>query len=192
MEKIYKIIKTALFIAAGVVIFFTANLFVKDEGVNISLWVGIVMAFYGLEAIIVTLLKKEVKEEPIKFLNGFVNIILAVIMIFVIRGQLEAVRVACTIWCIWSIMREGEEIFEKVIEDFKEHTITSVINFAESVVVIIFSLILIKVSAEAPEIDEVVEDAIKHVYLLGVELILEVVWPLLALAEEKLFKKEAK
>lgn len=190
MEKIWKYIKTALFVATGVLIFFTANDFVKDEGINISLWVGLVMAFYGLEAIITVVLKKEVKKELLKLFNGVINVLLAIIMIFLIRGQLNNVVVACVIWCIWSIMREGEEIFEKVVEGFKEHPITSVINLAESVVVIVFSIILIKVSAEAPLVEEVIEDAIKHVYLLGVELILEVAWPYLAMLEEKILKRK--
>lgn len=184
MEKIYKIIKTGLFIAAGILIFIFANGFVADEGANISLYVGIVMAFYGLEAVIMTLLKKEVKEEPIKFLNGFVNILLAVIMIFLLKDNEAAVRIACTIWCVWSIMREGEEIFEKVLEGIKEHPVTSLINFAESVVVIVFSIGLIAIEEE-----ELVEDALKHVYLLGVELILEVLWPHLAKIEEKIIEK---
>lgn len=187
MEKIYKIIKAALFVVAGVLIFVFAHGFIADEGANINLYVGIVMAFYGLEVAIIMLLKKEVKEEPIKFLNALINILLAVIMIFLIEGNGWEVRIACTIWCIWSIMREGEEIFEKVLEGLKEHPITSVINLAESVVVIIFSIGLLTV-----EPHELVEDALKHVYLLGVELILEVVWPYLACLEEKLFHKEAK
>ena len=77
-----------------------------------------------------------------------------------------------------------EEIFEKVIEGIKEHPITSLINFAESVVVIIFSIGLITIEEE-----ELVEDALKHVYLLGVELILEVLWPHLAKIEEKIIEK---
>lgn len=184
MEKIYKIIKTAVFIAAGILIFIFVNGFVANEGANISLYVGIVMAFYGLEAVVVTLVKKEFKEEPIKFLNGFVNILLAVIMIFLLKENEAAVRIACTIWCVWSIMREGEEIFEKVLEGWKEHPVTALINLAESVVVIIFSIGLITIEEE-----ELVEDALKHVYLLGVELILEVLWPHLAKLEEMAIAK---
>lgn len=184
MEKIYKIIKTALFVVAGTLIFIFAHDFVADEGANINLYVGIVMAFYGLESVIIMLVKKKVKKESIKLLNALINILLAVIMIFLIEGNGFEVRIACTIWCIWSITREGEEIFEKVVEGIKKHPITSVINFVESIVVIIFSIGLLTV-----EPHELVEGALKHVYLLGVEIILEVAWPFLAKLEEKLFHK---
>lgn len=186
-EKIYKIIKTVLFIVAGVLTLVFAKEFVANQGEHINLYVGIVMAVYGLETAIVMLLKKKVKEEPIKFLNGLINILLAIVMIFLIEENAFELRIGTTIWCIWAIMREGEEIFEKVVIGFKKHPVISVINFIESVVVIIFSITLITV-----ESSELLEDALKHVYLLGVELILEVVWPQLSLLEEKLLTKKTK
>lgn len=187
MYKLYKIIKLFLFVVAGILTIVFAHDFIANNGENINLFVGIVIAFFGLEFAILMLLKHEVKKEPIKFLNALINILLAVIMIFLIEGNGWEVRIACTIWCIWSIMREGEEIFEKVLEGIKKHPITSAINFAESVVVIIFSIGLLTV-----EPHELVEHTLKHVYLLGVELILEVVWPYLAYLEEKLFCKKTK
>lgn len=187
LEKIYKIIKTVLFIVAGVLMLIFAKEFVANQGEHINLYVGIVMAFYGLETAIVMLLKKEVKEQPIKFLNGLINILLAIVMIFLIEENAFELRIGTTIWCIWAIMREGEEIFEKVVVGFKKHPVTSVINFIESVVVIIFSIALITV-----EPSKLLEYALKHVYLLGVELILEVVWPQLSLLEEKLLTKKTK
>lgn len=185
LEKIYKIIKSVLFIVAGVLTLVFAKEFVANQGEHINLYVGIIMAFYGLETAIVMLLKKEVKEQPIKFLNGLINILLAIVMIFLIEENAFELRIGTTIWCIWAIMREGEEIFEKVVIGFKKHPVTSVINFIESVVVIIFSIALITV-----EPSELLEDALKHVYLLGVELILEVIWPQLSLLEEKLLTKK--
>ena len=183
MEKIYKLIKTILFVVSGVLIFVFAKDFVSNGGTKINMYVGFVMYFYGLETVTLMLIKKEIKHEPIKFLNGLINILLAVVMIFLIDGNGYEVRIACTIWSIWSIMREGEEIFEKVIEGFKKAPITSLINLVESVIVIVFSILLITVEPE-----ELLEDALKHVYLLGVELILEVMWPQLVLLENKLRK----
>jgi len=186
-EKIWKIIKTALYVIAGILVFIFAEPFVENEGSNINLYVGIVMAAYGLEVIIISLIKKDIKHEPIKFLNALINILLSVIIIFAIEGNEDEVRIACTIWCIWSIMRESEEIFEKVLEGFKEHPITSCINLAESIVVIWFSINLLKVDPS-----EIVEDALLHVYLLGIELILEVLWPQMSKLEEKIWNRKKK
>ena len=93
-------------------------------------------------------------------------------MIFLLEGHPHELRVVCVIWSIWSIMREGEEIVEKGFEGIKEHPITSVVNFAESVVVIVFSVMLIC----ARDFHELEHHAHSHVILLGIELIIEVIW----------------
>ena len=105
-------------------------------------------------------------------LNGAINVLIAVIMIFLLEGHPYELRIVCVLWSIWSIMREGVEIYEKAIECFKKHPITSVANLAESVVVIVFSIMLIC----AKDGHELEHHAHAHVILLGIELIIEVIW----------------
>lgn len=179
--KIYKYIKLGLFIILGILVLVFNKAIMQKDGEYINILVGSIMLLYGLDAIILILITKEYKKEQIKFLNGFINILLAVIMIFFLENKPYEFVTGCVIWSLWSIMREGEEIFEKVVEEFKKTPVTSFINFAESVVVIVFSVGLILNPGE--------HHAHLHVILLGIELILEVVWVYIAKLESLFHKK---
>ena len=172
LPSLYKLLKLILFIAAGVLILVFNKAIMNNEGALINGIVGCVIAVYGLEGIILPLATKKAKEEKVKMLNGAINVLIAVVMIFLLENHPHELRVVCVIWSIWSIMREGEEIIEKGFEDFKKHPIVSLINFAESVVVIVFSVMLVC----AEDGHELMHHAHTHVILLGIELIIEVIW----------------
>ena len=72
------------------------------------------------------------------------------------------------IWGTWSILREGDEITECVVR--MTHKRPAFISFIESVVVIILSIEMI--------VDPVEHHAHIHIILLGIELILEVIFPI--------------
>ena len=184
MEKIWKYLRTCLFLTASILIFIFANSFVKNNGKNINLYVGLVMLFFGLESIVIVLAKKEAKKEQVKLLNGLINVLLGIIMIFFVEGNALELRIGCSIWSIWSITREAEDICENVLEEIKKHPITSLINFAESIVVVVFSVGLL-ICAE----NEIVEEALKHVYLLGVEFLIEAINPFVKKFEANIYKK---
>ena len=185
LPKFYKPFKLILFVALGVLVLVFNKGIMSNDGALINGIVGCVIAIYGLEDIILPLIRKEWKERRVELLNGGINILIAVVMIFFLEGHPHELRIVCVIWSIWSIMREGEEIVEKGFEGIKEHPITSAINFAESIVVIVFSVMLIC----AKDAHELEHHAHAHVILLGIELIIEVIWVYAGDLEHKCFLK---
>ena len=172
MGKIYKLVKLILFVAAGIAILVCNKLIMNEEGAIINGLVGAIIAIYGIEGILLPIFTHKIKSESVEMLNGAVNVLIAVIMIFLLEGHPYELRIVCVLWSVWSIMREGVEIYEKVVEGFKKHPITSTVNLAESVVVIVFSIMLIT----AKDAHELEHHAHAHVILLGIELIIEVIW----------------
>ena len=106
-------------------------------------------------------------------------------MIFLLENHPQELRTVCVLWSVWSIMRESEEIFEKCFDHWKKHPVTSLINLAESIVVIVFSLLLIV----AKNHEELLEHTYAHVILLGVELIIEVIWEYVGDLEAKALER---
>ena len=172
MGKVYKLIKLILFVAAGIAILVCNKLIMHEEGAIINGLVGAIIAIYGIEGVLLPIFTHKIKAESVEMLNGAINVLIAVIMIFLLEGHPYELRIVCVLWSVWSIMREGVEIYEKAIEGFKKHPITSVANLAESVVVIVFSIMLIC----AKDGHELEHHAHAHVILLGIELIIEVIW----------------
>ena len=173
MGKIYKILKFALFTIAGILILvFNKTLIEHQEGEILNILVGCIIAVYGFEGVLLPIFTKKIKSEKIEMLNGGVNLLIAFIMIFLIENNPNELLILCVLWSLWSIMREGVEIFDKGFLGIKNHPVTSIINFAESIIVIIFSIMLICAKDE----HELIHHAHAHVILLGIELIIEVMW----------------
>ena len=147
--------------------------------------VGGIIAIYGLEGVILPIATKKIKAEKIEMFGGGVNILIAIIMIFLIDKNTEELRILCVLWSLWSIMREGEEIFDKGFEGIRNHPITSAINIAESIVVIVFSIELIIAHNE----HELEHHAHAHVILLGIELIIEVIWVYVGEFEARILRR---
>ena len=183
--KIYRLIKLTLFSAAGVLLFVFGKPLLNNDGAILNGVVGTVIAYYGIEGILIPIITKRIKQERIRIMSGVVNVFLAVIMIFLIEGNPEELRILCVLWSLWSIMRESEEIFEKSFDHIKKHPITSIINLIESIVVIAFSVLLIV----AKDNETLLEHAYAHVILLGVELIIEVLWEYIGEYEAKLLAR---
>ena len=172
MGKVYKIVKFALFAIAGILIIVFNKAIMSNDGAILNGLVGSIIAVYGLEGVILPIATKKIKVEKIEMLNGGINILIAIIMIFLLEGHPYELRTLCILWSLWSIMREGVEIFDKGFLGIRNHPVTSVINFAESIIVIVFSIMLICAKDE----HELMHHAHAHVILLGIELIIEVIW----------------
>ena len=151
----------------------------------INYLVGGIIALYGLEGVILPIATKKVKAEKIEMLGGGVDILIAIMMIFLLETNEEELRIVCVLWSLWSIMREGEEIFDKGFLGIRNHPITSAVNIAESIVVIVFSVELIIARGE----HELLHHAHAHVILLGIELIIEVIWVYVGDFEARIFKR---
>lgn len=184
MGKIYKLTKLILFVLMGIAILVLNELIIKHNDI-LNFLVGGIIAIYGLEGIILPIATKKVKAEKIEMFGGGVDVLIAIIMIVLLKGNDEKLRIVCVLWSLWSIMREGEEIFDKGFVGIKNHPITSAVNIIESIVVIVFSVILIV----APDEDELLHHAHAHVILLGIELIIEVIWVYVGEFEARILKR---
>ena len=184
MGKIYKLTKLILFVLMGIAIL-VLNEKIMEHSDILNYLVGGIIAIYGLEGVILPIATKKIKAEKIEMFGGGVDILIAIIMIFLIDKNSEELRILCVLWSLWSIMREGEEIFDKGFEGIRNHPITSAINIAESIVVIVFSVELIIAHNE----HELEHHAHAHVILLGIELIIEVIWVYVGEFEARILRR---
>ena len=175
-NKVYQPVKFTLFLLMGILVLVFNKSIMNNDGAILNGIVGTVIAIYGVEGIVLPILTQQVKKCKIQMLNGCINILIAIVMIFLLEGNSDELRIVCVLWSIWSIMREGEEILDKGFSGIKMHPVVSSINFAESIVVIVFSIMLIS----AKDYHELIHHAHAHVVLLGIELIIEVLWVYLA------------
>lgn len=183
MGKIYKFTKLALFVVLGVLIL-VFNEAIMEHSAILNGVVGSIIALYGLEGVFLPIATKKVKAEKIEMLNGGIDILIAIIMIFLLEGHPYELRTVCILWSLWSIMREGVEIFDKGFVGIRNHPVTSVINIAESIIVIVFSIELICATDETLH-----HHAHAHVILLGIELIIEVIWVYVGEFEARCLKR---
>lgn len=182
--KIYNLVKTIVFIILGILIFVFKNAICSEENIyNINFLVGALISFYGLEGLIMFVFDKK-KSNVLRFLNSSTYLILGVVLFLLSNEPETKLAITCVCWSVWSIMREGEEIFEKVYEE-KKYPLIAIINLLESIAVIVLSVLLMLNPGE--------HHVPPHVVLLGIELILEVTWkPLEHLAAKKETKNESK
>ena len=184
--KIHRLVKMSILVTAGILLFiFSKKLVYEQEGVLLNGIVGAVIAIYGIEGILFPILTHQVKKERIMLMNGIINLFVAFIMIVLLENHPEELHITCILWSLWSIMRESEEIFDKCFDHWKKHPITSSINLAESIVVIVFSILLII----ARNKEQLLEHTFAHVILLGVELIIEVLWEYVGEHEARLLER---
>lgn len=175
--KIYKIIKLILFVISGILVIVFNNYFLENLE-RLYLLVGGIMAFYGAESCIILSIEKEYKEETLLYMNSIVTFFLGVHVMFLQQNSVNIV-VLSVLWSVWAIMRESQEIYEKVLKHWDTKDV-SFLNMAESLAVIVYSVLLLFNPTE--------HHLHAHLILLGVELILEETFPLLAYLELK-FKK---
>ena len=101
MGKIYKLTKLILFILMGVAILVFNKQIMSNDGAIINGLVGSIIAIYGLEGLILPIATKKIKQEKVEMLNGGINILLAIIMIFLLEGHPYELRTVCILWSLW-------------------------------------------------------------------------------------------
>lgn len=158
--KLWRMIKFWLYIVAGILVL----IFNKFCLENAQYVVGGVMIAYAIEDLIVWGVVKGVVAEKTKFFEAIILLVLAFILIFLVNDEYNKCLI---IWGVWSIIREGNEITECMIRLSKKRP--ALLNLAESIIVIVLSVTMIMEPGE--------HHAHVHIYLLGIELILEVIFP---------------
>ena len=179
MKNAWKIIKLVLYLISGCLIM----IFSEQVMEYVVILVGAVMTVYAIETIIVSIYEKAVLHEENELFEGLILILLAIVLLFTDKNNLEKI---CVIWAIWSIIRETEEIKECLFDIFHKNpprfTKTfHYIHIAESAIVIILSLVMLLSPTE--------KTAHTHVILLGLELILEVAFPLMNTIAENICRR---
>lgn len=169
MPKALKITKAALYITAGILIFFLYETMMP----YVAFLVGGVVFAYALEELCFQIARKKYADLA----GSLIQIILAVLL-FLSHSEIEKI---CVIWGVWSIIREGRELTH-ALSHIKE-SMLAVLDILESVVVTVLSVMLVLTPGE--------HHAKIHLIILGVELILEIVFPFLEeLVQRKKEKKQ--
>lgn len=179
MKNAWKTIKLIVYLIAGCLIM----AFSEQVMEYVVILVGAVMTVYAIETIIVSIYEKAVLHEENELFEGLILILLAIVLLFTDNNNLEKV---CVIWAIWSILRETEEIKECLHDNFHKNPpkFTKVFHYihcVESAIVIILSLVMLLSPTE--------KTAHTHIILLGLELILEVAFPLMNTIAEKICRR---
>lgn len=153
--KTFRISKLVCFVIGAASLLVFKDFFVE----NLKWFIGGLMVLYGALGFTEIALKKTglfYKSESFLF-NSLEIVIGATILIFI-----EEFPTVCIVWAAWSIFRESIEI--KEILDGELHPVLAVISAIESIVVIVFSVMLID--------DPGHHHALIHTYLLCAELVL--------------------
>lgn len=159
--KVLITVKSILYFIFCIVLFFIHENFVQ----NLRSFIPVVMIVYGVFEIVIGLMREKKKFlTHHAFYFGCIEFVIGYVMLFFITDYTEV----CIIWALWSILRESLEI-EEVVERLKEG-IPAFISIIESVVIIVFSILLLIEHGE--------HHAHIHAYLLSVELFVTALIPL--------------
>ena len=159
MTKKWLIPKAVLYIAAAVVILILHEKVMPYVGYLVG---GVVLA-YALEELIFAWKARDWKTLS----EAVVQLILAGLLFATSQNMVSV----CTIWGVWSIIREVREMTGAIREIRRDRS--GIVNVIESVIVIVLSVTMIL----APNYHH----AHTHVILLAIELILEIVFPVLSI-----------
>ena len=160
--KNLKIIKTVLYMLGGVAVLILNNLIMERQFVGYL--VGMVIAFYALDIVIVSVAEKRALGEDGVFM-ALTHALLSVVL-FLVADDIVKI---CLVWAVWSILREGKELSECIHRI--SHKKMGILNAVESIVIIVFSFTMILEPGE--------HHAHVHVIILGIELMLEVIFPIM-------------
>lgn len=168
----YNLIKLGVYVVLAVLIFIFREQLVE----HLKYFIGGLMILYAVEEILFIIIHHvhHILHEDKVYL-GFIELLLGIVLMCV-NVSYESV---CIIWATWSILRESYEIKEIACE--LKHIVPKIISGIESLVIIIFSILLIIKPGE--------NHAMIHLYLLLAELVIA---PLTPLLDELLMKKKKK
>ncbi len=160
--KIYKYIKLAIFAVFAVLVF----VYRESLLVDLHYLVGALILLYGAEeAIVDTFVYKKNCYKKFWFIFGLVETMIGIIVLCSIRDYVTV----CVIWGVWSILREAVEIHEITSGEVKG--VAAILSGIESIVAIVFSIMLIITPTE--------HHAKTHIYLLIIELIVTALVPVI-------------
>ena len=174
----YYLVKLIIYVALAVCVFIFREKLVE----HLKYFIGGLMTLYGVEEILFEIVFRDKHFwHKDKIYLGIIELVFGVALLCLdLHDNAEETLIrTCLIWATWSIVRESFEIKELVTE-IKSWTLT-IISGIESIAVIVLSVMLILNPGE--------EDAMIHMYLLLLELLLT---PLIPLLDEILLERKHK
>ena len=172
----YYLVKLIIYVALAVCVFIFREKLVE----HLKYFIGGLMLLYGLEEILFEIVFRDKHFwHKDKIYLGIIEITFGITLLVINLPYEADYEAVCVVWATWSIVRESFEIKELVTE-IKSWTLT-IISGIESIAVIVLSVMLILNPGE--------EDAMIHMYLLLLELLLT---PLIPLLDEILLERKHK
>ena len=174
----YYFVNLIIYVALAICVFIFREHLVE----HLKYFIGGLMTLYGVEEILFEIVFKDKHFwHKDKIYLGIIELAFGVALLCLnLHDNAEETLIrTCLIWATWSIVRESFEIKELVTE-IKSWTLT-IISGIESIAVIVLSVMLILNPGE--------EDAMIHMYLLLLELLLT---PLIPLLDEILLERKHK
>ena len=159
--KPFGIIKTILYLIGGIAVL-ALNETIMEQHYYVGIVVGIVILSYAIDVMIIGVISRNILTR-VGIYTVITHVLLAVVL-FIVRDTLVTV---CLVWAVWTILREGNEISEGIHRIMNKKS--GFINILESVVIIMFSFAMILEPTE--------HHAHVHIIILGIELILEALFP---------------
>ena len=161
----YYLVKLIIYVALAVCVFIFREKLVE----HLKYFIGGLMLLYGLEEILFEIVFRDKHFwHKDKIYLGIIEITFGITLLVINLPYEADYEAVCVVWATWSIVRESFEIKELVTE-IKSWTLT-IISGIESIAVIVLSVMLILNPGE--------EDAMIHMYLLLLELLLTPLIPL--------------
>ena len=153
--KILRYSKLVCFVIGAVLIFVFRDFFVH----NLRWFIGGLMALYGAIGLAEVIIEK---EKPIYDRHGFLFYCVEILIGSIVLIFVTEFSTVCIIWAVWSFFRESVELKEIVAGEL--HPALAVISGAESIAVIVLSVMLLT--------EPGMHHAMSHTYFLCIELVL--------------------
>lgn len=170
--------KTVIYVTAGILVLVLHDAIMLDSRNLLGIIVAGSVTLYAIDISVESIRKKRFFGENALFFGGLVQILIA-LALFLVRNSIPSV---CIVWAVWGILRESKEMSEALHNIINKRP--GYLSVFESIIIIGFSFTMIMRPSE--------EHASMHVYILGIELILEVTFPLINLIYERYAIRRAK
>lgn len=178
--KIINYVKTILFGIIGVLILIFSKKILGETGENLFILVGSAMILFALGLGAEILIEKENKNLFL-IVRAFILLILGLFVLIPLKFISDSLKTICYVWAIWSLLRETIQTYINIKENFKVVPVTSILCIIESIILAVFSILLL--------IEPGLHHAYSHILLLGVEFVLEGAFPNIANSEKQLRNK---
>lgn len=178
--KIINYVKTLIFGITGILILLFSKKILGDSGEHLYVLVASSMILFAL-GLVAEIFQEKKDKNLFLILRASILALLGLFVLIPLKHISDSIKTICYVWAIWSLIREGIQTYLNVRKNYKEIPITSILGIIESIILVIFSILLL--------VEPGLHHAYSHVLLLGVEFVLEGAWTNIASGEKQLKNK---